>query len=89
MRNDGHSVTGRGYLTTTSRDTVGVHLATLRHFDHKVGLMVKKGPLIPCERRLREMEIPEIQEVTFGARFGYGDYDRPYRHILMTLRGFD
>ena len=51
--------------------------------------MVKYDPLIPCERRLGEMEIPEIQEVTSEARFGNRDYDRPYTTILVTLRGFD
>ena len=65
------------------------HLATLRHFDHKVMPWAKTGPLIPCERRLAIMEFPENQEVTFGGRFENGDYDRPYRHILVTLRGFD
>ena len=28
--------------------------------------MVKTGPLIPCERRLAEMEFLKYQEVTFG-----------------------
>ena len=32
-------------------------LATLRHFDTKVALRAKIGPLIPWERRLSEMEI--------------------------------
>ena len=53
-------------------------LATLRHFDSKVPSRVKNGPLIPCERRLRKMEILENQEVTFETRFGNGDYDRPF-----------
>ena len=30
-----------GYLATTSRATGGVHLATLRHFDSKLGRTVK------------------------------------------------
>ena len=38
-------------------------LATLRHFDNKLPGEVKIGPLIPCERRLGEMEISEFQEV--------------------------
>ena len=54
----------------TSRDMGCAHLSTLRHFDSFVGLPVKKGPLIPCERRLANMEIQENQEVTFGTRFG-------------------
>ena len=78
-----------GYLATTSRARVGVHLATLRRFDHKVARQVKTGPLIPCERRLSKMEISEFQEVTFERRFGNRDYDRPYRHKMVTLRGFD
>ena len=65
------------------------HLATLHHFDHKVLSMVKMARLIPCERRLAEMEISKYQEATFRARFGNGDYDRPYRHFLATLRHFD
>ena len=44
-------------------------LATLRLFDNKVPDPAKKGPLIPWERRLADMEISEIQEVTFGHRF--------------------
>ena len=28
--------------------------------------MVKTGPIIPCERRLAEMEISVFQELTFG-----------------------
>ena len=64
-------------------------LATLRHFDNKPVLRVNNGPLIPCERRLAIMEIPEFQEVTSGTHFGNRDYDRPFRQILMTLRGFD
>ena len=78
-----------GYLATLSRVTSGVHLATLRRFDHKLGSPVKTGPLIPWERRLREMEISEFQEVTFEAGFGNRDYDRPYSAFLVTLRGFD
>ena len=66
-----------------------VHLATLRRFDSKVGSMVKMALIIPCERRLANMEIPENQELTFGARFGNRDYDRPYDTFLVTLRGFD
>ena len=62
---------------------------TLRHFDSKVDPTAKTGPLIPCERRLPNMEIWEFQEVTFGARNGNRDYDRPFRDILVTLSGFD
>ena len=40
--------------------------ATLRHFDNEHAGEPKTGPLIPCERRLSRMEIPEFQEVTFG-----------------------
>ena len=54
------------------------HLATLRHFDHNCQGTVKKGPLIPWERRLREMEISENQEVIFDTRFVNRDYGRPY-----------
>ena len=64
-------------------------LATLHHFDSKVHPRVKMGPLIPCERRLRKMEILEFQEVTFDTRFENRDYDRPHGHILVTLRRFD
>ena len=50
---------------------MGVYIrATLRHFEHKVRSAVKTALLIPCERRLAETEIPEIQEATFGTRFG-------------------
>ena len=63
--------------------------ATLRHFDNKVSLPAKKGPLIPWERRLPEMEISEFQEVTSDARFENRDYDRPFHHFLVTLRRFD
>ena len=51
--------------------------------------MGQNGQLIPCERRLAETEIWENQEATFGAGFGNGDYGRPFRHILVTLRHFD
>ena len=78
-----------GYLTTLSRDMSVYIQATLRHFDSKVGFIGKKGPLIPCERRLEKLEIPENQEATFGARFGNRDYGRPFQHILVTLRRFD
>ena len=64
-------------------------LVTLRHFDNKLASRVKMALLIPCERRLAKTEIPVFQEVTFGRRFGNRDYGRPFRHILMTLRGFD
>ena len=53
-----------GVLTTTSRVRGGVHLVTLRRFDSKPLSMVSFDPLIPCERRLPEMEIWENQEVT-------------------------
>ena len=78
-----------GYLVTTSRD-IGVYTwSTLHHFDSKVDPTAKTGSLIPCERRLRKMEISIFQELTFEARFGNRDYGRPFRHILVTLRGFD
>ena len=64
-------------------------LVTLRHFDSKPRRVVKNSPLIPWERRLAKTEILEIQEVTFGARFGNRDYGRPFIDILVTLRGFD
>ena len=51
--------------------------------------MGQNGHLIPCERRLAKTEISENEEVTFRARFENRDYDRPYRHILVTLRRFD
>ena len=78
-----------GYLATLSRVYTGAHLATLRRFDSKPGLMVKYGPLIPCERRLQKTEIQEFQEVTFGAGFGNRDYGRPFHTFLVTLRRFD
>ena len=62
---------------------------TLRHFDSNVPTPVKKRPLIPCERRLQKTEIPENQEVNSERRFGYRDYDRPFRHIRVTLGRFD
>ena len=65
------------------------HLSTLRRFDNKVQGTVKTGQLIPCERRLRKMEILEFQEVTFEARFGNRDYGRPFKDILVTLGRFD
>ena len=64
-------------------------LATLRHSDTKPQGMVNLGPLIPCERRLPEMEIQEFQEVTFRAGFGNRDYARPFQHISVTLGRFD
>ena len=82
-----------GIWVTLSRDIRGVprcaHLTTLRHFDNKVHGTVKMALLIPCERRLENIEISEFQEVTFEARFGNRDYGRPYLTILVTLRGFD
>ena len=78
-----------GYLTTLSRVTPRAHLSTLRHFDIKPRHKVKTGPLIPCERRLRQMEISENQEPTFGTRFGNRDYGRPYTHFSVTLGCFD
>ena len=78
-----------GYLATLSRVTGGAHSATLRHFDTKVGCMVKNRPLIPCERRLGKLEIWEFQELTSEGRFGNRDYERPFRDISVTLRGFD
>ena len=78
-----------GVSDRTLRVTKRAHPATLRHFDHKVQLPVKYGPLIPCERRLAILEISEYQEVTFEARFGYRDYERPYGDISVTLCRFD
>ena len=52
-----------GIWTTLSRDPWVYHLATLRHFDHKLPGTALLGPLIPCERRLAIMEISEFQEV--------------------------
>ena len=77
-----------GYLDRPLRVTKCAHSATLRHFDTKVHGQAKTGHFIPCERRLRNMEISENQELTFGAHFGYRDYDRPYRHFSVTLPGF-
>ena len=74
---------------TLSRVPRRAHSATLRHFDSNVPLTVKKRPLIPWERRLAKMEISENQELNFEARFGNRDYDRPFAHFLVTLRGFD
>ena len=68
---------------------MGVHLATLRHFDTFTHSMVKNDPLIPCERRLSKTEIWEFQEVISGAHFEYRDYDRPFRDIPATLGRFD
>ena len=78
-----------GVSDRTLRVTRCAHLVTLRHFDTKVPTTDENGPLIPCERRLANIKFPENQEVTFGARFEYRDYDRPYGHILVTLHGFD
>ena len=51
----------------------GVHiLATLCRFDHKLSLGSKTGPFIPCERRMLNMEILEIQGRAFGAGFEIG-----------------
>ena len=44
-------------------------LATLRRFDSKPQPVGQKGPLIPCERRLENMEISENQELTFETVF--------------------
>ena len=51
--------------------------------------MGQNGPLIPWERRLAKMEIPEYQEVNYGPVFGNRDYDRPFRRFWVTLRRFD
>ena len=51
--------------------------------------MVKMALIIPWERRLGKMEISEIQEATFETHFGNRDYERPYRHFLVTLRCFN
>ena len=69
--------------------TSGAHSATLRHFDRKHGPKAVLGPLIPCERRLENMEISVFQEVTSRGRFGNRDYARPFRHFSVTLCGFD
>ena len=59
-----------GVCPTPSRHVLEVCTwSTLRHFDSKLMVMVNNGPLIPWERRLREMEIPEYQEVTSWTRF--------------------
>ena len=63
--------------------------ATLRRFDRKVEVRLQKEPLIPCERRLQNMEFLEFQEVTSGTRFEYREYDRPYAHFSVTLCCFD
>ena len=77
-----------GYLGRPLR--VHVHiLATLRHFDSKPRSVVKIALLIPCERRLPNIEIPENQEVTFGPGNENRDYDRPYGHISVTPCRFD
>ena len=67
----------------------GAHLGDTSSFDTKVQGMVQNGPIIPCERRLRKTEISEFEEVNSETRFGNRDYERPYRHISVTLRGFD
>ena len=64
-------------------------LSTLRHFDSKLARKPKTGQLIPCERRLAKTEISENQEVTFQRRFENRDYDRPFRHFLVTLSRSD
>ena len=51
--------------------------------------MGQNGPLIPCERRLGEMEISEFQERLSEPVLEYRDYDRPFRQILVTLSRFD
>ena len=82
------SVAG-GIVAPTSRVQGCAHLVTLRRFDDKPQGMVKNRPLIPWERRLRNMEISEFQELTSEPRFGNGDYDRPFQTFLVTLSGFD
>ena len=73
---------------STSRVHTCAHLSTLRHFDTFVQGTVKNDPLIPCERRLLKTEILEFQEVNSEACFVNRDYDRPFRHILVTLGRF-
>ena len=73
--------TGGGIWDPFAACTVGDISSTLRHFDSKVPREVKIGPLIPCERRLPEMEIPEFQELTSETRFGNRDYGRPFGHF--------
>ena len=46
-----------GYLTVHFACTRRAHSVTLRRSDNKVHGMVINGPLIPCERRLRKLEI--------------------------------
>ena len=79
-----------GVGPTPSRTCTSVStLATLRRFDTKVSFRPQNDPLIPCERRLAKPEISEFQEVTFEARFGIRDYDRPFVEFLVTLCRFD
>ena len=47
----------RAAVVTTAWVSGGVHMVTLYRFDHKTGLGSYSGPFIPCERRLRFMEI--------------------------------
>ena len=68
----------RGGIERPLRVQWCAHLATLRHFDSEVTSRPQNDPLIPCERRLVNMEISEFQELTFWHRFGNRDYDRPY-----------
>ena len=50
--------------------TPDVHfLVTLRRFDDKPAPRSYSGPFIPCERRLRDMEIPGIQGRDIRAGF--------------------
>ena len=81
-------VSGRPLRVTSGSTSVYIW-ATLRHFDSKVMGWVKIGPIIPCERRLANTEFSESQEVTFGARFGYRDYGRPFSYFSVTLCCFD
>ena len=60
-------VTWLGPSDTASRK--GDILVTLCRFDDKLPCRSKTGPFIPCERRLADMEILEIQGRDFWRRF--------------------
>ena len=70
-----HSVVPRGYCPcgsgspTPPRHRFRYILVTLCRFDHKPELGSYLGPFIPCERRLAQMRILEIQGRAFATPF--------------------
>ena len=61
------------------------HLVTLCRFDGIYPADAYLRPFIPCERRLANIEILEIQGRGFTAGFWNRDYARPHALFPSTL----